>query len=1069
MKKIIHILRYMLPTIGVLAVMSCTRDELDITPVIIPQEGTAEVSFMADLPSAIEVSTRGEVGTVPENTISDVYVLAFETSGSKDLVYKAKGRSLAVVSGSENNNRVTFKATLPVGKAYTFMVLANAESKLGGIAVGASPAKTKADVLALTQTLAAGSKWNSTSPAIPMWGEQELTLSGSSSPVFVLTRMLARVNVEFNPKEVGGITPENFRLASVRYYNYNTAGTLVSAEGNYTASGNDVTVTAPTIPASPGTQTGGALVYDSGDITAEKSCKNKIYIFEAAHNGNTYNTPSGNSAWINNPCLVVGGQYSPDNGATWGATTYYRIDFIRKDLTDPDNPADVWLSVLRNFSYNVTITLVSGDGYGDPDVALKSAPINMEANVLDWKEGGMGEIVFDGVFYLSVSHDEFVLQRNASDVKGEDNVVYIKTDYVYNNDPASTKSGWKVDRYESIDGTVMSEQERWLELVPSRDDPDVRTEAYFKYETNEGTANREAYVWIAAGRLRYRIHVVQRVLSLDIVDPNIAGLPPITEMRFVVPRTGDRTHEPRPFQVRWTPIGEDVTITGESPQSWNPFEPDWLSPNPETQGWTITGGQGTLLYTVQPPAVTDAELGLDPFYERETTYYFEVDNGNDSEKKGINLHQIYYNIIVDTYTYRLDGKTYTLSVRSNADWKITKIEEWLYNTDPATLAPGEQPTSPVMLQLNTYDNLKVGTTGGPNTSGVSVAFTVVNQEVDAHRNKWGTIWVTFENPDGKYPPERVALSFPPRNITMLGLGYARDVRAFNVAIPTSYHLQSASRMFTNQLNFGNTDESVVQVDHFRVVGYNCEGYSSAPSGGAADNANWRTGFLANWLNMHKPDVIVMTYSMQLNSTEAALLRQYLDNGGSVIMYYGGDVQTTANVKTVMDAVFGKSFSSTSDIYLNSGGGAVYAFEDIPTDPILGGPFGDIAGKYWGNHLSHVAIRETALDNQVEVLSRASSNVSGTGLQSSGFVNIFRHKTLNFAWIGNAMGTASYYPEINETIHDPIRIDSEDKPAVRENFGPGAGNLFSIYNSYLLANMVAWGISVSNHIPPPAGY
>lgn len=1066
MKHILHIFRYILPVVTALAVISCIHDELEAIPVGTQQEGTAEVSFMADLPNVIEVSTRGEVGLVPENTISDIYVLVFKTSGNKDLVYKAKGRNLEITS-TPDNNRATFKATLPVGSEYTFMVLANAESKLGGIAVGASTAKTKADVLKLTQTLDAGSKWDSTSPPIPMWGEQNLTLAASSAPVFVLTRMLARVNVEFKPKEVNGTTLNNFRLASVRYYNYNTAGTLVAAEENYTVDGTNVTATDPTIPVTPGTRLGEALIYTDGDIADKKSCKNKIYIFEAAHNGKTYNTPPGNNAWINNPCLVVGGQYSPDNGSTWGGVTYYRIDFIRKDLTSQDNPADVWLSVLRNFSYNVTITQVSGDGFDDPEVALKSAPINMEANVLDWREGGMAEIVFDGVFYLSVSQDEFVFQRNGSDVKSDENTVFIKTDYVYNNDKNSSKSGWTVDRYENINGMEMSESEQWLTLVPASGKPDIRTEAYFTYKTNTELTNREAYVWIAAGRLRYRIHVVQRVTSLDIVDPDDSDAA-ITEIRFVVPRTGSYTAEPRHFKVLWTPIERNVRITSETAQSRNPFEPVWLDPNPETgQGWQIIGGAGTKLYTVQPPTVTNEQLKIDPFYERETTYYFNVDNSTDSEKKGILLHQIYYNIIVDTYNYSLDGKTYSINVRSNTDWKITKIEEWLYNSDPATL----QLSSPIMLQLSTYDNLKVGSTGGPNLSGESVSFTVVNKEVAAHQDKWGTIWVTFESPDGKFPPQRVPIYFSQSNLTLLGLGYARDVRTFNVAFPSTYHLQGANRMLTSPVNFGDINESVVKVKDFKIVGYNCQGLSGAATGGPADDANWCRGSFKKWLNKHNPAIIVITYSMQLIEEEVALLKQYLENGGAAILYYGGEAQSEADLRILIRGLFGNLLFSNSDC-IKSSPSAVYKLSSGPeyaSDPILNGPFGDIRGKYWGTHLSRCAVRTSVVGDEVHILSRTDSRVHGSD-ESNGFVNIFRHKTLNLLWIGNGMGTSSYYPYYGSTepYHDPNRNSEVDfSPVVRTGFGYSP--FYDVYNSFLFCNAIAWAISVTKHQPPAGGY
>ncbi|GEM_PF-2137319 len=1060
MRKFNYTLKSVWMAIGLFALAACTFEE-DIDYPVNPAPGTgmADITFLVDMQTTRQVNTRA-IGSIQENQINDIYVLAFDTS-TGDLIYKAKGKNLAVASGATNKNKVTFKATLPTGKEYTFMVLANAESKLAGIDVGMSPKKNKDDVMALTQEETG--KWDATSPAIPMWDEKNMTLTASNTANFDLTRMLARINVEVNLKEIApGTRKDNFRLTSVHYYNYNTSGTLVPDPNNYNTGTKQAVK--PTIPANPDTQTGYALVYDDTDIKDQKECKEKIYVFEAQHNGNTYTTPSGNGDWINNPCLVIGGQYKTEN-ETWLDETFYRIDFIRKDKTDPNKVKDVWLSLLRNWSYNVVITEVSGAGYDEPDVALKSAPINMEAQVIDWHDRDMGEITFDGVFYLSVSKDEFVFQRNAVTAKQEDNAVKIKTDYVYNNDKDNAKSGWKVDRYEYIDGTEMPAGEQWLTLVPAKGAPDVTTEAYFTYKTNEGTNNREANVWIAAGRLRYKIHVVQRVLSLEIVDPD-AGNAPIEEMMFVVPRTGDRNHPTRNFTVNWTPTNEDVAITAESPQVWSPFAPEWLTPNPRTtQSWTIQGGSGTQTYTVQAPSVDDNKIELDPFYEANTTYYFEVDNGSDSEKKGINLHQIYYNIVVDTHTYHLDGKTYTLGVRCNTDWVITDIKEFLFNTDPKDLTPQERPPRPVLLDLHNYDNLKVGTTGGPNISGESVAFTVVNEETTQHRNKWGTVYVTFENPDGKFPPQKVALRFPPKKMTILGLGFARDVRAYNPAFPSTFHLQGAYRVLNSQKNFGSSDDSKVQVSNLEIIGYNCEG----TPGTTGSDANWQKTSLRTWLNEHKPDIIICTYSMRFETNDLQLLNQYMKNGGVVIMYCYNEVDK-ANVVKVVNGLLEKNLPADDFFYAGSVGN-VFKFTDNIDDPITNGPFGDVRDKNWGTHYYIGGVKTESIKDDVYVLSTTDDCVVSQYRLTPGYTTAFRHKTKNLVFFGNGRFLASYYPHIREIYHDPFKNDANYNPIPRETFGPTvvAASGVNVYNSVIFANTIAWAISVTNHIPPAAGY
>lgn len=1031
-----------------------------------PEEGMAEITFSAKLPASVIAATRGEVGTVPENYVGDIYVLAFDSSDGT-LIYKGRGRQLEIAAGAENDNRLTFRATLPTGVEYTFMLLANAEDKLAAITAGAS---VRDDVLELLHSLPAGERWDADDPAIPMWGEQVLTLTASSAPSFTLTRMSARINLMVTSTLEDGSTA-NFRLTSIRYYNYNTSGMVVPADGNFTGDGSGtVTITAPTLPDDPGTRLGEALLYDGADITDFESCLNRIYIFEAAQNGSNYYTPAGNTDWVDNPCIVVGGQYSAD-GSTWQPESYYRIDFIRKVEDTPGDITQTWLSILRNFSYNVDIVSVSGGGYADPDVALLSAPMNMEAVILDWEENDMGNIVFDGTSFLSVSEDSFMFSQSAILVKQTDNVVDILTDYVFGGNRTDPLSGWRVDRYEHADGTVMTPEEQWLTLVPESGSPDVRTEAYFLIEANDGLLEREANVWIAAGRLRFKINVIQRVVSLDIVDADETA---ISEMIFVVPATGDRTHAPQTFTVNWTPVNNAVAVTYETPVGLTPFLPSWLSPDPSAQGWIIPGGTGTQTYTVQPPAVTDSELATDPFYQHETVFYFEAGNGTDSEKKGISLSQIYYNILAETFDYRLNGGQHVINVRSNTDWVITEIEEWLYNVDPSTLDPADVPASPVLLQLRPSDNLRVGTGGGNNVSGQNVSFSVVNNAAVENRNKWGTVYVTFENPDGKFPPYTVAMTFPKREVTLLGLGYARDVRGFNVAYPTTFHLQSLNRLLTSSVNFGRNGTATVVVDGLKIVGYNAMDQSTGDG-----ESNWDPDSFRQWLNLHQPDIVVMSYSMRLRANEAALLRQYLDNGGAVVMYYGGEVQTASDVKVVMDAVFGRSFSagvpsSGSDIIVEAGS-RVYAYNSgaaYDSEPALNGPFMDVRGMPWGTHLGHCHIKATAIQDQARILSMTNSQISpATATPDAGYANIFIHNDFNFMWIGNGMGTSTYYTRYNdlEYYHDPNRIDSDFRPTVRTGFGALGGPRFDVYNTYFFANAMAWAISASNYTPPASGY
>lgn len=399
---------------GAIVFSSCSFEKETI---VTGSDGMAEISFLARMPAATAVTTRvpeitPETGTEEENTIDNIYVLAFETMDG-ELVYKGKGKYVTPTAASVNNNAVTFKATLPVGKAYDFVVLANADSLLSGITVGADPAVTKADVEALVQQAAVvESVYQKWSGSIPMWDEQELTLSASSSStVFNLTRMLARVNVKYNPSVPAN---DHFHLTGVRYYNYNTAGLVVPLAANMTGTGASRYATAPTLPADPGTQFYESLEYAT--IVNNKECMNRIYVFEAKNQGKY---TDANDNWIKNPCLVVGGIYDENKDGNYDEpVSWYRVDFIKTTLGN--TPPDEWLDLLRNFSYNVVITSVTGTGYDDPDEALRSAPLNITAGVIDWNDGQMSEIILDGTKFLSIGESRNEgLRRAASLYRNE--------------------------------------------------------------------------------------------------------------------------------------------------------------------------------------------------------------------------------------------------------------------------------------------------------------------------------------------------------------------------------------------------------------------------------------------------------------------------------------------------------------------------------------------------------------------------------------------------------------------------------------------------------------------------
>jgi hypothetical protein len=307
------------------------------------------MEFSTVLPSPQSAATRA--ATADENKISSLWLLTIDPAADR-LIDKSE---CSVVSGNGTAN-VTFRAVVPNRtSACDLMLVANASTE--NLTAGMTSEQVR-ETLHQERTRNWIIGGDDLSNHIPMWGElKNIVISGSfnaSANSFSLRRMLARVNVA-----LAGDLQEQFRISEVSFANYNTVGSLVPNPG-----ADSDTPSVPTL--SDIRRSGAFLDYISPDGAG---VTNTIYLFE-----NNHVAPYGTSGWIDNPCLVVGIVFDP----TDGVPTYYRLDFIRDD--------DTWLDVVRNHSYNFTISAVGGKGYHTKEEALRSAPINISANVIDWDD-----------------------------------------------------------------------------------------------------------------------------------------------------------------------------------------------------------------------------------------------------------------------------------------------------------------------------------------------------------------------------------------------------------------------------------------------------------------------------------------------------------------------------------------------------------------------------------------------------------------------------------------------------------------------------------------------------------
>ena len=421
----------LLPTILIVAVvmLSCTRNE----DAFIPDIKTDGIVCQLSLPAVTVVETRS-VGTVVENRISDITILIFNAS-TKKFIQKVSGNGLQ--SSGTNNNVWKFIVDIPNG-TYDLVALANT-SQFNLESIGTTMDKTAVSKMLY---MTSDTRWSATS-SIPMWGElTNYTVTSTSKPKFEMTRMLARINV--NGSAVPAAT---FAMTNIYYYNYTTKGYIIPESGKY----NTITkkVTAPSYTSSLAEKTGYSLSYSGTDISSNK-CENKIYVFEATSKGNVpapgQNWNPNATSWKNNPCLVIGGRY----GGSGSDVTYYRVDFI-----DKTENANACLNILRNYSYNVVISKVSGPGYSSASIAMQSAPMNMVVATYPVNDPDAAMEAVEGPYFMTLTQSQIAFSNNNQNTAQR---IVLKTNYLVANWSAATYSN---------EACTTPITDGWIKLNPS--------------------------------------------------------------------------------------------------------------------------------------------------------------------------------------------------------------------------------------------------------------------------------------------------------------------------------------------------------------------------------------------------------------------------------------------------------------------------------------------------------------------------------------------------------------------------------------------------------------------------
>lgn len=642
--RILKLLRLLgAPLLAAAAVFGSCMTELESNP-FPPSggngKGEQEVLLKLHVPGTTSPGEKGGTRAVDadeEEQIDDVYILAFKADADE-----SNDSYDYWVSAKKGANNATWTALLKV-KDYDqrFIVIANAMQANGGLVAAINSLKpgekSKEEIKKLlTVTLtddektsgfnAAGTNNHS---AFTMCGETaptKITADGNNALNVSLYRIMARIQVYFGDKAGTGL--DNFTPSTVRLYNFNDKAQVIPDE-----LGSKVTQT--TIPADAALQKGEARYTVTGN-----KLEHSIYLFETAQPDNM--APDSH---VNRPCLVVGGKYNGGN-----ADKYYRVD-LGTPKADTGNKELDYLDILRNHSYEITVTSVSGEGHDTEQGALESKSANITAEVIPWDETEIGNIDFDGEKFLGIGTMEYRVGK-----MGSENLIQKVA--------ASTGLEWTATLLNS-DGQGNPD---WIKFVVDGTEQtgtggtgagaNSPADVKFKVAKKDTPGDRVAIMRFTAGHLQVDARVIQ-----DDSNPVFIDAP---EETIEFDGAADDT---RSFDITFGP--ENTTLTWEVVDGNTPITfvgTPTIDGKTDGNAGTESGTTGRKLvvanFTAQ--AIEDGVNG-----ERTATLRLIAKNDNgDITAKSVRLSQIKRVVNLSKSTIITDGKEQKIYVDADFDWSV---------------------------------------------------------------------------------------------------------------------------------------------------------------------------------------------------------------------------------------------------------------------------------------------------------------------------------------------------------------------------------------------------------------
>lgn len=318
-----------------------------------------------------------------------------------------------------------------------------------------------------------------------------------------LVRNFSQVRLSVEPKDVENFNSK-FQLHGYAMHNVPTRGTVApynSANGtfaNYVVKGTDGSLSCQSYDNLEQTQGYvGNEPYDNEliKLTEFKGVSEPFYMYERTHVN------------VDDPtCMIIKGKYAPDGNFDDIEETYYKLDFIHRDVNTNTN---VYYNMLRNFIYTMNIVDVTGAGYSSADEAIRnpaSNNISGNANIDDFTNisDGTGRLFVSTTYlvftdaepidiyykYIPDINTPTVINNNLKGVSGGEIIVTAKQD---------------VTKVLESDAVVASADETtghvgWRKVTLTPNDPPTNGENYVRTQD----------ITIASATLQRKVTLVMR-------------------------------------------------------------------------------------------------------------------------------------------------------------------------------------------------------------------------------------------------------------------------------------------------------------------------------------------------------------------------------------------------------------------------------------------------------------------------------------------------------------------------------------------------------------------------------